>query len=81
MFPKKSSIEAFSRLISISQDYHREPWICGVKRHKSDLSFLSFSEDGLSITMNFPLKNFKKPDREKYSEELLNAILEFNGKI
>ena len=81
VFPKKNSIEAFSRLISISQNHHREPWICGVKRHKRDSSFLSFSEDGLSITINFPLKNFKKPDKEKYSEELLNAILEFNGKI
>ena len=81
VFPKKSSVEAFSRLISISKNYHREPWICGVKRHKSDSSFLSFSEDGLSITMNFPLKNFKKSDKEKYSEEILNAILEFNGKI
>jgi len=81
VFPKKSSVEAFSRLILISKNYHREPWICGVKRHKSDSSFLSFSEDGLSITINFPLKNFKKSDKEKFSEEILNAILEFNGKI
>ena len=81
VFPKKSSVEAFSRLILISKNYHREPWICGVKRHKSDSSFLSFSEDGLSITMNFPLKNFKKSDKEKFSEEILNTILEFNGKI
>jgi len=81
VFPKKNSIEAFSTLISISKNYHREPWVCGVKRHKSDSSFLSFAEDGLSITINFPLKNFKKSDKEKFSEEILNAILEFNGKI
>lgn len=81
LFPKKKSSEAFSNLISLSQRYHRQPWICGVKRHKSDSSYLSFSGDGLSITINFPLNNFKKLDREKYSEELLDTILEFNGKV
>ena len=81
LFPKKKSAEAISRLISLSQSHRRQPWICGVKRHKSDSSYLSFSGDGLSITMNFPLNNFKKLDREKYSEELLDTILEFNGKV
>ena len=81
VFPKKHSIEAFSRLITTSQSHHREPWICGVKRHKKDSSFLSFAEDGLSITINFPLKDFKKSDKEKYSEELLDIILEFDGKV
>ena len=81
LFPKKKSAEAISRLISLSQSHRRQPWICGVKRHKSDSSYLSFSGDGISITMNFPLNNFKKLDREKYSEKLLDTILEFDGKV
>jgi decaprenylphospho-beta-D-ribofuranose 2-oxidase len=81
LFPKKKSVEGFSKLISLSQSYHRQPWICGVKRHKSDSSYLSFSGEGLSITINFPLNNFKKLDKEKYSEEILDTILEFDGKI
>ena len=81
MFPRKNSIEAFSTLISTSKNYHREPWICGIKRHKNDSSFLSFAEDGLSITINFPLKNFEKSNKEKFLEDLLNTILEFNGKL
>lgn len=81
LFPKKSVIEAFSELLLTSQQFKRPSFICGIKRHIPDPSFLSFAGDGLSITINFGLNNFKKIEREKYCDKLLETVLKFNGKV
>jgi hypothetical protein len=81
LFEKENVIEAFKDLLLCSKRINREPWICGVKRHISDSSYLSFSGDGLSITMNFPLKYFSETDAKKYADELLKIILHFEGKV
>ena len=81
VFPKNEVIPAFTELLKKSTDYKRQPWVCGVKRHKKDSSFLSFSEDGLAITINFPLNNFPKYEREKYSSEIISIIRKYSGKI
>jgi len=81
LFEKENVIEAFKELLLSSKQINREPWICGVKRHISDSSYLSFSGDGLSITMNFPLKYFTEADAKKYENKLLETILHFEGKV
>ena len=81
IFPKNKSVEAFIELISVSQEFNLHPFICGVKRHKKDPSFLAFANDGLSITMNFSLNKIKKKDKEKYCDKLIEIILDFKGKI
>ena len=81
LFEKENVNEAFKELLSRSKQINREPWICGVKRHISDSSYLSFSGNGLSITMNFPLKYFSEVDAKKYADELLKIILHFEGKV
>ena len=81
LFEKENVIDAFKELLSCSKQINREPWICGVKRHISDSSYLSFSGNGLSITMNFPLKYFTKTDAEEYANQLLEIILRFEGKV
>lgn len=79
LFPKKDAIEAFSELILMSQKYHHHPFICGIKRHKMDSSFLGFANDGLSITINFSLNQVKKIDKEEYCHKILETILKFDG--
>ena len=81
VFPKNEVKTAFIELLEKSTHYKRQPWVCGVKRHKKDPSYLSFSEDGLAITINFPLNNFPKYEREKYCDELISIITKHTGKI
>ena len=79
IFPKKNAIEAFSELVTNSQEAKHHPFICGIKRHKPDPSFLSFAKEGLSITINFSLNNIKKIERERYCKEILETVLKFDG--
>ena len=81
LFPKSEVIPAFTELLKIATNYKRQPWVCGVKRHKKESPFLSFSEDGLAITINFPLNNFPKHEREKYSSEITSIITKYSGKV
>ena len=53
LFEKENVLEAFKDLVLCSKRINREPFICGVKRHRSDSSYLSFQGDGLGITINF----------------------------
>ena len=80
LFPKNKSINAFIELLSLSKKFNCQPWVCMVKRHKPDSPYLSFSEDGLSIAMNFSLKQLDKTDQERYSNKLYEIILNHGGK-
>ena len=81
LFEQDNVIEAFKELLLFSKRNNREPWICGVKRHISDSSYLSFSGNGLSITINFPLNDFPKHELDEYTDELVKIILRFEGKV
>lgn len=81
LFPKNKCINAFIELLSLSKKFNCQPWVCMVKRHKSDSPYLSFSEDGLSIAMNFSLKQLDIDQQEKYCDKLYEIILNHSGKI
>jgi len=80
IFPRENITEAFTELLSISNQFKSQPWICMVKRHKPDTPYLAFSGDGLSIAINFSLKPLNSNLREKYCNKLFETILKFNGK-
>ena len=81
LFPRENAISAFMELLSVSNQFKSQPWICMIKRHKPDTSYLTFSGDGLSIAMNFSLKHLNSNLREKYCNKLFETIIKFNGKI
>ena len=81
LFPRENAISAFMELLSVSSQFKSQPWICMIKRHKPDTSYLTFSGDGLSIAMNFSLKHLNSNLREKYCNKLFETIIKFNGKI
>ena len=81
LFPRENAISAFMELLSVSNKFKSQPWICMIKRHKPDTSYLTFSGDGLSIAMNFSLKHLNSNLREKYCNKLFETIIKFNGKI
>ena len=80
IFTRDIAIQAFTELLSLSRRFRLQPFICGIKRHKSDSSYLSFANDGLSITMNFSLNVITTEQRDEYCKELTNIILKHEGK-
>mgnify|MGYP001488996118 CR=1 FL=1 len=81
IFPKKSVLEAFTELILLTKKLDFNPFIFGVKRHKSDPPYLSFANDGMSITINYSLNGLTKKQHEKFSTSILEKILEYDGII
>jgi len=80
IFPKDIAIQAFKELMLLGQRYKLYPFICGIKRHKSDSTYLSFANDGLSIAWNFSLNGITSKQRDEYCKELINVVLTHNGK-
>ena len=80
IFSRDIAIQAFTELLSLSRRFRLQPFICGIKRHKSDSSYLSFANDGLSITMNFSLNVITTEQRDEYCKELTDIILKHEGK-
>ena len=80
IFPKDVAIQAFKELLLLGQHYKLYPCICGIKRHKSDSSYLSFANDGLSIAWNFSLNGITSKQRDEYCKKLTDVVLTHNGK-
>ena len=80
IFPKDNFSNALRELLAKSHHYGVPPWICMMKKHKPDNSFLSFSGDGFSVSINFPVSYLNPQLIEKYCNEILEIILKYNGK-
>ena len=74
-------LEAFTELLLLGKKLDFKPFIYGIKRHKSDPSYLSFAKDGMSITVNFPLNNITKSQQEQFSKIIIQKILDYDGII
>ena len=80
IFSKDIAKQAFTELLLLGKHYKLYPFICGIKRHKADSSYLSFANDGLSITMNFSLNGITSTQRDEYCRKLTEVILRHKGK-
>ena len=80
IFNKHNVVDAFSELLSLSKKYKFQPFVCGIKRHKSNSTYLSFANEGLSITMNLSLNSQTKEIRTEYCKKLTDIILKYDGK-
>jgi len=80
IFNKHNVVDAFSELLLLSKKYKFQPFVCGIKRHKSNSTYLSFANDGLSITMNLSLNSQTKEIRTEYCKKLTDIILKYDGK-
>ena len=80
IFSKDIAIQAFTELLLLGKRYKLYPFICAIKRHKSDSSYLSFANDGLSIAMNFSLNVITTEQRDEYCKKLTDIILKYEGK-
>ena len=80
IFPKDIATQAFKELMLIGQHYKLYPSICGIKRHKSDSSYLAFANDGLSIAWCFSLNGITSKQRDEYCKKLIDVVLNNDGK-
>ena len=80
IFPKDIAVQAFKELLLLGKHYKLYPCICGIKRHKSDSSYLSFANDGLSIAWTFSLNGITPKKRDEYCEKLTDIALAYNGR-
>ena len=80
IFSKINFPDALEELLTKSHHFGVPPWICMMKKHKPDNSFLSFSGDGFSVSINFPVSYLLPQLTEKYCNEILEIILKYNGK-
>jgi len=80
IFNKNIVMTAFTELLLLAKEYKFQPFICGIKRHKDSSAYLSFANEGLSITMNLSLNNQTQEIRTEYCKKLTDIILKNDGK-
>ena len=80
LFPKQNAIKAFTELLHICKQFGRIPEVCGIKRFTKDAPYLSFSDDGLSISIDFTLNNFPEKKLEAFRQKLTETTLKYSGK-
>jgi hypothetical protein len=73
--------EVFRELLQLCRTYKNMPQLCSIKKHKSDPFHLSFSGEGYSFTINYPLSVFPMSTLRKFNDEIINAVLKHKGKI
>lgn len=81
LFSSKNFEAAYKTILLLCRQYNFVPYICAVKKHKAQNSYLSFSGDGFSLTVNYALADLKINDRLAFEEELLKTIISLSGKV
>ena len=80
LFPREKAIKAFAELLEICKKYRRVPEACGIKRFKQDTPYLSFSNDGMSISIDFSLNKFPPNQLDVFRRKLEEVVLKYSGK-
>ena len=79
LFSRNVAISAFKELLDLCKKNNHIPILCSIKRHRQDFGHLSFSGDGLSISINFLLKNFTGSQLTKFLVELIDITMKYGG--
>ncbi len=74
----KSKKNLIKEILIITKKYRLESWFCGMKIHTKDDFCISFSEDGISITINFPYKQTLKNNFKLLIADIFNLVNENN---
>jgi decaprenylphospho-beta-D-ribofuranose 2-oxidase len=81
LFSRNNAVEAFEEILTICKMSHHIPILCSIKRHKHDFGYLSFCGDGLSISINFLLKNFTTGQLQIFTNALIDLTMKYEGII
>lgn len=78
-FPAKKFVQGYKTILSICKKHNQVPFLCAVRKHKTQSGYLSFAGDGFSLTINYDLN--KKFNVKSFEKELTKAVLENSGKV
>ncbi|MGH0034282.1 MAG: FAD-binding oxidoreductase [Myxococcota bacterium] len=81
LYPMEAAQPAFRALLAICRRFDVVPEICSLRRHRDDPTLLSFRGDGLSMTVNHPLKHFPVDRLRAFTEQLLDAVADHGGRL
>ena len=81
IIPFACSIKNITEIIKISQKYNCESLLCGMKFHKKDDFYLSYSCDGISLGIDIQLAGRKQEIVKKFYNELFDYTSDVDGKI
>jgi decaprenylphospho-beta-D-ribofuranose 2-oxidase len=81
LFNRNYAVKAFEEILTLCQKNHHIPILCSIKRHKQDVGYLSFSGDGLSISINFLLKNFTPNQLKMFTSTLIDVTMKYDGVV
>ena len=81
IIPFACSVSNITEIIKISQKYNCESLLCGMKFHKKDDFYLSYSCDGISLGIDIQLAGRKEEMIEKFYNELFEFTFDNDGKI
>lgn len=73
--------QAFLQLVNVCNKYGIYPELCAIRRHIPDNGYLSFSGDGLSVTINYDRNERKSEQLYKLERELAATVIKNEGKI
>ncbi|MDJ0785243.1 MAG: FAD-binding oxidoreductase [Myxococcota bacterium] len=81
LLPRPAAREGFEALLAVCRRFDVVPEVCSIRRHRDDPTLLSFKGDGLSLTVNHPLKHFPADRIGAFRDSLLDVALDHGGRI
>ncbi|HRG87900.1 MAG TPA: FAD-binding protein [Chitinophagales bacterium] len=73
--------QAFLQLVNVCNKHGIYPELCAIRRHIPDNGYLSFSGDGLSVTINYDRNGRGDEQLYKLERELAATVIKNEGKI
>ncbi len=73
--------EAFRKLVECCGRFNVYPELCAIRRLKADDAYLSFSGDGLCVTIDYDCNNRDPKKLYKMQRALVETVIKYSGKI
>jgi len=81
LFPTQMFHEGFEKIMRICRAKKFIPYVCAVRKHKVQPGYLSFAENGFSMTLNYGLNDHSPKETTIFEETVIETILQLGGRI
>lgn len=81
LFCRADANKAFTAILALCKREQHVPILCSIKRHKSDVGYLTFAGEGMSISINLLCNQFKGKELNDFIALLLDVIMKYSGRI
>ncbi len=81
LFPNETFEEAYKEILSYCRARKFTPNVCAIRKHKAQSPFLSFSNNGFSMTLNYNLNDHSEVETINFENEIIKKIINYKGKL